>query len=222
MKRQLDEAQFLKDVAGHKMTVLREDGLYRHLRFASTGPNSWNQWFQIVTWPGFLAYSGDMGCYVFSRIEDMFAFFRTRPADDKNQLYINTGYWAEKLQSVDRDHRNNSEMAFSEDLFREKVQKHVNEWIADHDGLLHDVDLSVLRDSIEDEVFSSASDGEHYARQALNDFKFESESGEELKFQDTWEWEFREYTGRYLWCCYAIVWAIQQYDAQKQGSEAAA
>ena len=28
--------------------------------------------FDIVTWPGYLCYSGDMGCFVFTRLPDMF------------------------------------------------------------------------------------------------------------------------------------------------------
>lgn len=73
--------RFLQDVADHKMTVVMDNGVYRHLRFANSDSKlAFNQWFDIVTWPGFLAYSGDMGCFVFSRLKDMFEFFRARPA----------------------------------------------------------------------------------------------------------------------------------------------
>ena len=34
-------------------------------------------------------------------------------------------------------------------------------------------------------------------------------------FSDCWEWRFTEYTHRFVWCCYAIAWAIKQYDAAK-------
>jgi hypothetical protein len=77
--KEITEEVFLKDVEKHEMKVLLDNGLYRHLRFAATGQYSWNQWFEIITWPGKLAYSGDMGTYVFERIEDMFEFFRVRP-----------------------------------------------------------------------------------------------------------------------------------------------
>ena len=66
---------FLKDVKNHGMEVRRDDGLYRHLIFRAP-KDSWHQWFEVVTWPGSLAINGDMGSWCFSRIEDMFEFFR--------------------------------------------------------------------------------------------------------------------------------------------------
>jgi len=77
--------QFLADVAGHKMTVLLDNGLHRHLRFRSS-KDSWNMWFEIVTWPGCLMLHGDMGSWCFSRLDDMFAFFRS------DKMAINAHY----------------------------------------------------------------------------------------------------------------------------------
>lgn len=61
MTSQMTEAaeRFTKDVAGHVMTVLHDDGLYRHLRFVQ--PDRSGYWFEIVTWPGSLAVRGEMG-----------------------------------------------------------------------------------------------------------------------------------------------------------------
>lgn len=73
----------------HQLTVLRDDGLYRHLKFRS--PENSFYWFDLITWPGYLTVTGDMGTYTFSRTEDMFTFFRNG--------YINTHYWAEKLRA---------------------------------------------------------------------------------------------------------------------------
>ncbi len=87
MKQEPAEEQFLKDVAGHKMRIHRDDGLYRHLEFR--GPQGWHHWFEVVTWPNGLIIRGDMGNWAFSRIEDMFSFFRGQR--------INPGYWQEKL-----------------------------------------------------------------------------------------------------------------------------
>lgn len=90
--RELTAEQFLKDVANHQMESRMENGIYRHLVFRQSGEHSWNMWFGIVTWPGWLTIYGDMGTWTFSRVEDMFCFFR----DEK--LRINASYWAEKLQ----------------------------------------------------------------------------------------------------------------------------
>src|SRR4051812_7199267 len=86
--------QFLKDVERHKMSVKLSDGVYRHLRFSK--PLDSNMWFELVTWPGYLTISGDMGTWAFSRITDMFEFFRSR---NDGELEINSGYWSEKLQA---------------------------------------------------------------------------------------------------------------------------
>lgn len=206
-----DEAKFLEDVAQHHMKVLLDNGIYRHLRFASTGEHSWNQWFEIVTWPGRLAYSGDMGTFVFARLEDMFAFFRGRPSDHKG-LYINLGYWAEKLEAVDRcGGRPSGAMQFSEELFRKRVKDEVKSIINSYS--LTRMEAKAVHDAVYDEVLSAADGGEHEAYRALHDFSV-TIADHKIEFHDTWEWNIQEYTGRFIWCCYALAWAIQQYDAR--------
>ena len=83
---------FARDVNKHVITVLHNDGIYRHIRLAS--PATGNGSFNIITWPGCLAYSGDMGDYVFSRTKDMFMFFRGHKP--------NLSYWAEKVYAQDK------------------------------------------------------------------------------------------------------------------------
>ncbi len=74
MSHQPTEQSFLEAVAKHEMHVLHEDGLYRHIRFKKPGTSCMH--FDLITYPGYLVYSGDMGCYVFSRLPDMFELFR--------------------------------------------------------------------------------------------------------------------------------------------------
>ena len=79
------EQIFLRDISMHQMSVLRDDGVNRHIRFKTPGTNS--MYFDIITWPGFLCYTGDMGTYVFRRLEDMFQFFRT----DREHMTLRDG-----------------------------------------------------------------------------------------------------------------------------------
>jgi hypothetical protein len=65
--------RFEQETAEHEMTVLRDDGLYRHLRFQRPGTSIY--WFDLVTWPGRLVICGDCGDLMFSRLRDMFEFF---------------------------------------------------------------------------------------------------------------------------------------------------
>jgi hypothetical protein len=87
------ESRFPDDIAQHQMKVKRNDGLYRHIYFGR--PGTGNMSFSITTWPGYLAYTGDMGDYVFCRLDDMFQFFRT----DRTPNY---SYWAEKVVAQDK------------------------------------------------------------------------------------------------------------------------
>lgn len=87
------ESRFPGDIATHQMTVKRNDGIYRHLRFGQPGTGTMA--FSLTTWPGYLAYTGDMGDYMFCRLDDMFQFFRT----DRQPNY---GYWAEKVVAMDK------------------------------------------------------------------------------------------------------------------------
>jgi hypothetical protein len=184
-------AQFLRDVAAHEMTAFRDDGLYRHLRFRNS--KSWAYGFDLVTWPGYLAYTGDMGCYAFARLPDMFFFFRDgRPSGEP--LAINPGYWGEKVEAVDR---NGPVREFSEARFRLKIK----EWL-DEAGASREV-----RRAVKEYVLSMAGEGEHRALTAAHEFEFDG-----FRFVDFWEADCREFGSRFLWCCHALPWAIRLYD----------
>jgi hypothetical protein len=213
--RQLTEEQFLKDIATHEMTVLMDNGIYRHLRFSK--PKRSDMWFDVVTWPGFLAYTGDMGGFVFTRINDMFQFFRTDA--EKEGLGINPSYWGEKLEAVDRNGSKGSYKEFDPERMREHIEEHVAEWI-EEEGLTKD-EAEELRDEIENDIRPFLDDGPHEAYRAVRDFSFK-QNHRTYEFHDAWEWRCEEYTFRYIWCCYALAWAIRIYDASKQEVKAVA
>jgi hypothetical protein len=48
------------------------------------------------------------------------------------------------------------------------------------------------------------------ARAFLDDFEHEG-----FRFEDVWDWDFRDYDWWFLWACHAIVWGIRQYDTAK-------
>jgi hypothetical protein len=61
-----------------------------------------------------------------------------------------------------------------------------------------------------------AEDNEFAARAALVDFEFRGRR----PFQDAWERSFDEYTFRFIWCLYAIVWTIREYDSLRAARRA--
>lgn len=182
----LTEERFLKEVEQHGMTALRDDGLYRHLRFRR--PDTSSMSFDILTWPGHLAYTGDMGSYVFTRISDMFTFFRGHSP--------NPGYWSEKCIAADRD----GIEEFDQDAFRESIMRRLAEAEDLPDG---------TREEVERRVLGCIDDGEHEAMRAAIYFEHDG-----FRFRDFWEARCRTYTHRFMWCCYALPWAIKQYDAK--------
>lgn len=225
LEKQLAE-RFAKDTANHVMTVLHDDGLYRHLRFRDPGSSFY--WFDIVTWPGSLAIRGDCGGFMFSRTDDMFEFFRR----NGNSRGINPGYWSEKLPDNGR-----SVHQYSEDVLRAKLPPLLDEYEAEYPARAADYevakasyDATALMDrwpyaiggprepykpktpaDVREIVTDHDEDGllayEEGARQLLSAL----ESAHVVS--DTFEWDLTDWDWQYLWCCHAIAWGVAQYDA---------
>lgn len=89
----------------HELTVLADRSThpidaapYRHLRLAQPGTIMYH--WDIITWPGHLATTGDIADgYTFARVHDMVGFFSPAPEPYR----INPEYWAEKLAVAQRD-----------------------------------------------------------------------------------------------------------------------
>lgn len=204
----LTPQRFLKEVSNHKLTILRDDGAYRHIRLSESGTRCMQ--FDLITWPGYLCYTGDMGTYVFTRTNDMFEFFR-RPADDRWHR-IDMRYWAEKCEGRDRS----GITEFSEDKFTRRVMEHLVEWIRSHRDDTTRVQRRELWDSVVHEVINADGDSGGYRKQcAAHDFTHKVNNDLTFYFRDFWEVSVTEYTSRFVWCCYAMAWGIQQYDAAK-------
>jgi len=200
------EEQFLKDVEQHTMTMIRDDGVHRHIRFKR--PDSGTYWFDLITWPGTLCIDGDCGTYVFRRLEDMFQFFRTDRdwLRDGATLGINPSYWGEKLQAK-AIHGGYEE--FSESRFRKAVKSEFDAWVESEDPS-NDMKAQIWEE-LEDRVISYVNDGAHDAvRAAMN---FEPDDWEILfEMRDFYEHRLDDYTFHFIWCCYAIAWGVKTYD----------
>lgn len=194
--------RFIRDTAKHELTVLHDDGLYRHLRFAQPGTS--NYYYSLVTWPGYLAIVGDGPDYVFCRLPDMFEFFTgSRSAGARGE--INPSYWAEKLRGPGGCR---AARTYSHDALRELVVG----WFEDitlHDELSMGDEITLSR--------ALENHSEQSAHEALQNFvitRFDEPDYEgPRRLQDTWEWDLLEYDTWFLWGCWAIVWGIEQYRA---------
>lgn len=229
------EASFLRDVAKHEMTVIHDAGEIRHLRFGR--PSDSNMHFNITTVPGYLMFTGDMGALTFTRLRDMFEFFRWK-AD--GPLGINRQYWSEKLIAASCSGRHDGAATeYSEELFKSTLWREALSLArrmkdsgvsAEHRAEM----LQELRD-----VRAAGCNGEHAAHQAAHDFQYrvpakadsrpfsyllpsERYKGYAWRLEDFYENNLRTYTYHFTWACYAIAWAIRVYDAAKVSAPAAA
>lgn len=192
--------EFLKVANELKMTVLLDTEDHKHLHFMKPGDG--NGWFDLVTWPGSLCVNGDYGTYAFSRIKHMFAFFR------RDDLGVNPGYWAEKCTAVGW---NDPIKEYEPEKFKAEVLRQFESWW--EEGHITDKTREEYLDNIQYELFSDEGGhrGEIEAHDNASNYEFEG-----FDLPDFWEYDLREYTYRYIWNLYAIVWGIQQYDKYKE------
>jgi hypothetical protein len=192
----LTAEMFLKDVAEHQMKILIDTGTYRHILFNSP---KWNLWFELVTWPNALTIRGDMGTWTFSRVEDMFTFFR-----DKD-LRINPSYWAEKLCG---GQHGGSEMAmvWDDDTFKEQIL-----------SLVHEERPEVI-DAIKEDLFRE--EGQYDLDLAARNFTRRLSDGDTFSLDPCDIPSGTDYSYRFLWCLYAIVWGIRRWDETRNGQDA--
>lgn len=206
-----EEAEWSKksfdaDVANHKMEILKDDGLYRHIKFMDSECDL--MWFEIVTWPGSLTINGDMGTYIFSRADDMFSFF--------GEDGINPTYWAEKVQAKDDEIEE-----FSPEVVADVITRQFESWEENihqnNDVEYPDAEANALLKAIQDHFVTDDEMQINYqpgdrdlAREHLESFWFESRS-DTYEFSDVWELDLTDFTVKFLWNCHAITWAIGQY-----------
>lgn len=191
---------FRRITANHQMTIVSDEPSgHRHLKFRAT--TTIGSWFDLITVPGLLVINGDYGCYAFSRITDMFEFFRA----GERGIEINRGYWAEKCVSASREQITE----FDADLLWSGLVYQLRESCAEN----RLARFAELRELIEDHRYLEMCEQEIYAALA--------------QFQNGWP-EMCELpcchksTYHFEWCLWAIVWGISVYDEHKAGPQAQA
>lgn len=236
-KAERDAAErFPRDTAGQAMTVLHDDGLYRHLHFTRNPRGYGEYWYDVITTPHTPIFTGDGESYVFTvhPTEDLFDLFR-RTATPKT---INPGYWSQKLTS-ERDAASD----YSVGLFEEQVAEHLAEAEVEWPGV-----TAAWNKHVESE-FNTEYEPE--ARRALDEFEFgktftarcscgkegdptelysaamawEEEHAptrsddhktriqqDSFQFYDTWEWDLRDYDRWFLFACHGIRAGIARRD----------
>jgi len=175
---------FLRDVSGLEMRVIQDTGSHRHISFSrSLGRKRYNQ-FDLIAWPGHLCISGDCSTYVFSRVTDMFGFFR------QSDLKINPGYWAEKVLA---ESCNEGIKEYSHDIFCETVIKDIERYIKS--SSLSVEQIVGLNEGVRQELIEGGFEDEIRAHDAVNYFGFYDPG----LFQDFGEHDLKDFTYKFIW-----------------------
>jgi hypothetical protein len=239
-------ARFARDTARHEMTVLHDDGLYRHLRFSNPEHGSIGA-FELITWPyNLVAKTGWVFHFDIDATEDMFDLFRRTSFAGQ----INPGYWSEKVRAG-RDEIK----GYDPDLLKGEIASTIAQWMRDdldiraekhgkrlgftqeelnaRPGLRKELARQIrsewraanrqLREAVHEHFFSDMADYnieyESEAHRALHDFSFRPEgdtSPYPYYFADWHEWPLRDFTPGFLHSCSAIRHGIDLYDAARK------
>jgi hypothetical protein len=189
---------FYKDVENHKMTVVADSGVNRHILFKQE--NTSNYHFSLTTWSGYLCISGDMGTYVFSRLPDMFQFFRTENGG------VNLSYWGEKCVAA-----STPITRYSADIFIDVINTMADEYIVNNNFSAKKA--KKFKNEVDYSITSMAdSDTQRENLEDAMSFEFEKNN----PFLDINLANLEEDDPRYIWCCHAIAWGIKQYYESKK------
>lgn len=120
---------FTEQTTEHELHIIHDDGLYKHLRVQAPGTRMWS--WDITTWPGHLATSGDIADgFMFTRELDMIGFFTLGHGGRGRDSYHSDGapsidvrYWAEKLCGG----RSQEVKVYDSAIFLQLVREHLAE-----------------------------------------------------------------------------------------------
>ncbi|KAB2841179.1 MAG: hypothetical protein F9K47_11875 [Burkholderiales bacterium] len=120
-------------------------------------------------------------------------------------MTINPRYWGEKLQAIDKS---GGYREWCREKFVTRIQEDFAEYLADREP----ENVQEIGERFHTDVLDCLENaGKETAYQAAMSFEVDGQ----CPFQDWWEVDTDEYTYHFLWCCYAIVWGIQQYDQSR-------
>jgi hypothetical protein len=194
-------AAFQRDTRNHRLHIIHEggpDNLVRYLRADRDGSSIYH--FNIVTWPGYLSITGDMGSFTFARTRDMFEFF--------GEGRINPGYWSEKLQQP--GNADAVALKFDSEACTQALRDDLRGWLPCASNEQRKKIIPVARELFERQFDSM--------EEALIGIDEETRyCGGEHPWTDFWEHRCTSYRYDFLWCCHAITWAAKRYRQIKTG-----
>jgi hypothetical protein len=196
----LSHDDFMASMSLHKMTVLRDDELYKHIRFAA--PNEFENAFEVMSFPYHVLITGDMGCYTFSREKDMFEWFVKGHCAPIKRPEIEVSRWFAKMVSKDA-------AISAKHYYLPAVIESIEEAKSNYTEGRGDCSLEV-------EQFNELLEWKEYGAEKLLDEmqEFYLDSISVSPFQDLERDCYEVYSTHFVWCCYALNYGIGTYRKQ--------
>lgn len=181
------KTRFDEDIKKHVITMKHDDGLYKH--YLCQRPNDCFEWFEIITWPGKLCISGDMGSFLFARTENMVNFMSDHI---RSRSYI-----AEKCIAHENKIRE-----FKKDIFYEQLDELIKDKQSNETTY---EEMNEIQEKI-DEIKESFSyyESEYDAEKAMYESELFSDELPDCKY----------FTYHFLWCLHAIEWFCDNHNKQ--------
>lgn len=236
MTNKIPYTHFCKNTENHRLRILHDDGLYRHLRMQSDnekGQPTVIWYWDIITWPGSLAIRGDVADgYIFTRDPDMLEFFSLHPDRYRDDApMIDMHYWAQKLAY---EHRSTATV-YDREVFLASVRDALSNDSTDPEDLMDTARQHILT-SLDEQAFARLPDEEDpgyeaalnallnpIAEEILNDARSSSETESEARQwlhenyrlfpEAAAEWDLSDFEPQFKITCWAIDKTVRAYRA---------
>lgn len=236
MANQIPYTHFCKNTENHRLRILHDDGLYRHLRMQSDNEKGQPMaiWYwDIITWPGSLAIRGDVADgYIFTRDPDMLEFFSLHPDRYRDDApMIDMHYWAQKLAY---EHRSTATV-YDREVFLASVRDALSNDSTDPEDLMDTARQHILT-SLDEQAFARLPDEEDpgyeaalnallnpIAEEVLNDARSSSETESKARQwlhehdrlfpEAAAEWDLSDFDPQFKIACWAIDKTVRAYRA---------
>lgn len=196
-----DRAIFLRDTRDHRLTIHQNEGVYRHMTMARPGSSVCH--FNVTTFPGYLVFTGDMGCFTFSRTNDMFGFMDIGDRWNDARPSIDYHYWSEKCRAEDTNSSGREE--FDSHAFTTAVRTLLREHMSDKD-----MPLSDRKTIVDDARFNVLQDFGDYTEATEAARHWRCPITGEHPLYDAWDYgPFLKPSYSFRWACWAIAYTIR-------------
>ena len=179
----------------HELVTLHDSGPYRHLRLQ--GSRTSDYWFEVTTWPDYIAVNGSMGSFIF-RMGGNDVFDSSSAGAKREPIVL-----AALARAVDRNRglREYDMEAFAQAVLSYVVTQTAALPLGDRQAIVDDVLARVI---LTEEFATQCEEG---AREAIA--SYDGHLG--FQFAPDVEWDFSDYSAALTWSAHALDLVVKTY-----------